>query len=143
MEVYRPKMPQAQVGGPAFILTASINTRTGGACPWRGSSRSTTRRAYQRTDRGNRWFLVGAVPVSDEQGNILKWHGMAAHLEDTSAASGTKKMSAPTYGQSLPPPPVAPTVILTIRSTHGGRCAGCRASVLGTKPEDVDHGDGI
>src|SRR5215472_3394497 len=35
-----------------------------------------------------RWFLARAVPLRDEQGNILKWYGISTDIEDRRRAEG-------------------------------------------------------
>jgi PAS domain S-box-containing protein len=35
-----------------------------------------------RSDGQYRWFLVRAVPVQDERGNIVKWYGLTCDIED-------------------------------------------------------------
>jgi PAS domain S-box-containing protein len=36
----------------------------------------------RRTDGQYRWFLIRAVPLRDEQGNIVKWYGTTSDIED-------------------------------------------------------------
>jgi len=44
---------------------------------------------YRRSADGKyRWFLVRAVPLRDEQGNILKWYGISTDIEDRRRAEG-------------------------------------------------------
>src|SRR5215472_1985231 len=44
---------------------------------------------YRRLADGKyRWFLVRAVPLRDEQGNILKWYGISTDIEDRRRAEG-------------------------------------------------------
>ena len=38
------------------------------------------------TDGQYRWFLARAVPLRDEQGNILKWYGISTEIEDRKRA---------------------------------------------------------
>jgi PAS domain S-box-containing protein len=45
--------------------------------------------ARHRDAHGNyRWLLVRAVPLRDEQGNILKWYGALTDIEDRKQAEG-------------------------------------------------------
>jgi PAS domain S-box-containing protein len=42
---------------------------------------------FRRASNGEyRWFLVRAVPLRDEQANILKWYGMLTDIEDRKRA---------------------------------------------------------
>jgi PAS domain S-box-containing protein len=44
---------------------------------------------YRRSADGKyRWFLVRAVPLRDELGNILKWYGISTDIEDRRRAEG-------------------------------------------------------
>src|SRR5215469_949498 len=44
---------------------------------------------YRRSLDGKyHWFLVRAVPLRDEQGNILKWYGISTDIEDRRRAEG-------------------------------------------------------
>ena len=38
-----------------------------------------------------RWFLVRAVPLRDETGNILKWYGVLTDIEDRKQAEASTK----------------------------------------------------
>ena len=40
----------------------------------------------RRADGEYRWFLIRTVPLLDEQGNILKWYGTSADIEDRKRA---------------------------------------------------------
>ena len=40
----------------------------------------------RRADGQYRWFLIRAVPVRDEQGNIVKWYGTTIDIEDLKRA---------------------------------------------------------
>jgi hypothetical protein len=71
MEVYRPNMPQAS-SRRAGVHPGGIDRHPD---KWRvrvASIKPLNNKARLSADGGSRWFLVGAVPVSDEQGNILK-----------------------------------------------------------------------
>jgi len=49
---------------------------------------------YRRAADGEyRWFLVRAVPLRDERGNILKWYGIAADIEDRKRAEQALRQS--------------------------------------------------
>src|SRR5208282_3274968 len=41
---------------------------------------------FRRSDGEYRWFLVRAVPLRDEHGNILKWYGKLTDIEDRKRA---------------------------------------------------------
>ena len=50
--------------------------------------------ARHRDARGNyRWFLVRAVPLRDDQGNILKWYGALTDIEDRKRAEEVVRRS--------------------------------------------------
>jgi PAS domain S-box-containing protein len=36
----------------------------------------------RRADGQHRWFLIRAVPLRDEQGNVVKWYGTTSDIED-------------------------------------------------------------
>ena len=40
----------------------------------------------RRADGEYRWFLIRAVPLHDEQGNIVKWYGTSTDIEDRKQA---------------------------------------------------------
>lgn len=40
----------------------------------------------RRFDGAYRWFLIRAVPVQDEQGNVTRWYGTNADIEDLKRA---------------------------------------------------------
>jgi PAS domain S-box-containing protein len=40
----------------------------------------------RRADGQYRWFLIRAVPLRDEQGNIVKWYGLTVDIEDLKRA---------------------------------------------------------
>ncbi len=41
---------------------------------------------FRRSDGEYRWFLIRAVPLRDEHGNILKWYGKLTDIEDRKRA---------------------------------------------------------
>jgi PAS domain S-box-containing protein len=43
-------------------------------------------RIRRAADGEYRWFMEGAVPLRDEQGNILKWYGVVADIDDRKRA---------------------------------------------------------
>src|SRR5262249_41106639 len=44
---------------------------------------------YRRSADGQyRWFLARAVPLRDEQGNILKWYGISTDIDDRKRTEG-------------------------------------------------------
>jgi PAS domain S-box-containing protein len=40
----------------------------------------------RRADGEYRWFLIRAVPLQDEQGNIIRWYGLTCDIEDCKQA---------------------------------------------------------
>jgi PAS domain S-box-containing protein len=50
-------------------------------------------RLRRAADGKYRWFLVRAVPLRDERGNILKWYGIATDIEDRKRAEGALRRS--------------------------------------------------
>lgn len=41
---------------------------------------------FRRFDGQHRWFLVRAVPLHDEQGNVLRWYGTSIDIDDRKRA---------------------------------------------------------
>jgi len=53
---------------------------------------------YRRSADGKyRWFLVRAVPLLDEQGNILKWYGISTDIEERKRAEAERESSEARY----------------------------------------------
>ena len=52
----------------------------------------------RRADGEYRWFLIRTVPLRDEQGNIVKWYGVAIDIEDRKQA----EMQARTLIDAIP-----------------------------------------
>jgi PAS domain S-box-containing protein len=48
---------------------------------------------FRRSDGEYRWFLVRAVPLRDEHGNILKWYGKLTDIEDHKQAEQALRRS--------------------------------------------------
>jgi len=48
---------------------------------------------FRRSDGEYRWFLVRAVPLRDEHGNILKWYGKLTDIEDRKRAEEALRRS--------------------------------------------------
>ena len=48
---------------------------------------------FRRADGEYRWFLVRAVPLRDEHGNILKWYGKLTDIEDRKRAEQALRRS--------------------------------------------------
>jgi len=48
---------------------------------------------FRRADGDYRWFLVRAVPLRDENGNILKWYGKLTDIEDRKRAEEALRRS--------------------------------------------------
>jgi PAS domain S-box-containing protein len=70
IQVYPRRRRQDLVGRLPFTLKTLSDTKTNGAHP----------------DGEYRWFLVRAVPLCDERGNILKWYGILTDIEDRKQA---------------------------------------------------------
>jgi two-component system sensor histidine kinase UhpB len=49
---------------------------------------------YRRTDGTYRWFLARGVPRRDEQGNVQRWYGILADIDDRKRAEGALQQSA-------------------------------------------------
>ena len=49
---------------------------------------------YRGADGQYRWFLVRAVPLRDERGNLLRWYGVLMDIEDRVHAEQTLRKSA-------------------------------------------------
>jgi PAS domain S-box-containing protein len=47
----------------------------------------------RRADGEYRWFLVRTAPLRDEQGNLVKWYGVATDIEDLKRADAALKES--------------------------------------------------
>ncbi len=45
-----------------------------------------TEARLRRADGRYRWFLIRAVPLRDEQGNIIKWYGTTSDIDDLKSA---------------------------------------------------------
>ena len=79
-------MHPAQVGKPRSTPKTLIDTWD----KWRASLATGTpfeNEARRRAaDAQYRWFLARAVPLRDEQGNILKWYGITMEIEDRKRA---------------------------------------------------------
>jgi len=64
---------------------------------WRASLATGTpfeNEARRRAANGEyRWFLARAVPLRDEQGNILKWYGITMEIDDRKRAEETVRAS--------------------------------------------------
>lgn len=50
-------------------------------------------RFRRSTDGEYRWFLVRAVPLRDEEGNILKWYGTGIDIDDRKRAEGALRQA--------------------------------------------------
>ena len=48
---------------------------------------------FRRADGQYRWFLIRAVPLRDEHGNILKWYGKLTDIEDRKQAEQALRRS--------------------------------------------------
>jgi PAS domain S-box-containing protein len=49
---------------------------------------------YRGANGGYRWFLVRAVPLRDERGNVLRWYGVLMDIEDRMRAERSLRESA-------------------------------------------------
>jgi len=45
----------------------------------------------RRADGEYRWFLVRTAPLRDEQGNVVKWYGLAIDIEDRKQAEASRR----------------------------------------------------
>jgi PAS domain S-box-containing protein len=59
----------------------------------------------RRADGEYRWFLIRAVPLRDEQGNIVKWYGTTSDIEDLKRAEDRIRLVINTI----------PTMVWTLR----------------------------
>jgi len=60
----------------------------------------------RRADGAYRWFLLRAVPLRDEQGNIVKWYGTTSDIEDLKRAENRIRLiidTIPTMVWTLQP----------------------------------------
>src|ERR1700681_4686875 len=65
-----------------------------------------TEARLRRGDGEYRWFLVRAVPLRDEQGNIVKWYGTSSDIEDLKRAEDRVRLiinTIPTMAWTLRP----------------------------------------
>ena len=46
----------------------------------------------RRADGQYRWFLIRAVPLRDERGNVVKWYGLSIDVEDRRRAEGQSRV---------------------------------------------------
>ncbi len=59
----------------------------------------------RRSDGQYRWFLIRAMPLRDEQGNIANWHGISTDIEDLKKAEDRIRLIIDTL----------PTMVWTLR----------------------------
>jgi PAS domain-containing protein len=59
-----------------------------------------------RADGQYRWFVIRAVPLRDEEGNIVNWYGTSIDIEDLKRAEDRVRLSIDTI----------PTMAWTVRS---------------------------
>jgi PAS domain S-box-containing protein len=100
-----------------------------------------TEARLRRFDGTYRWFLVRAVPLFDEAGNLVKWYGQSTDIDDRKRAeallAGEKRLlEMVAWGCSLP------VVLDTLCTLVEDTASGCHCSVLlidptGTK---LQHG---
>jgi PAS domain S-box-containing protein len=65
-----------------------------------------TEARLRRADGRYRWFLIRAVPLRDEQGNIIKWYGTTSDIEDLKSAEDRVRLiidTLPTMVWTLQP----------------------------------------
>jgi PAS domain S-box-containing protein len=78
------------ISGPGWQSTLHADDFESHMKRWRESMASGEpfeNEARHRNARGEyRWFLVRAVPLRDEQGNILNWYGILTDIEDRKRA---------------------------------------------------------
>ena len=60
-------------------------------------SADTTELRFRRSDGTYRWFIVRAVPIRDEQGNIVQWYGSNNDVEDLKQAQADLKKKEQYY----------------------------------------------
>jgi PAS domain S-box-containing protein len=46
----------------------------------------------RRADGRYRWFLIRAVPLGDEEGNVVNWYGLTIDVEDRNPAEGQSRV---------------------------------------------------
>jgi len=59
-----------------------------------GGKQLETEARVRRTDGEFRWFLIRAVPLRDESGNIVKWYGTNTDIEDRKQVEEIRKARA-------------------------------------------------
>src|SRR6267143_4668344 len=65
-----------------------------------------TEARLRRADGRYRWFLIRAVPLRDEQGNIIKWYGTTSDIDDLKSAEDRVRLiidTLPTMVWTLQP----------------------------------------
>src|SRR5713226_2525179 len=55
----------------------------------------------RRTDGQYRWFLLRAVPLRDEQGNIVNWYGLTCDIEDQKRAERQSRVLVDAIPQQI------------------------------------------
>ena len=86
-------MHPAQVGKPRFTPKTLIDTWRSGARRWLPATPFENEARRRAADGEYRWFLARAVPLRDEQGNILKWYGITMEIEDRKRAEEAVRAS--------------------------------------------------
>lgn len=79
-------LPAEAISGPGWQSTVHRDDLGTHMKKWRlsfASGEAFENEARHRNAKGEyRWFLVRAVPLRDEHGNILKWYGILTDIED-------------------------------------------------------------
>ena len=70
---------------PSVMAKWSVDMAAGKPCEYEVRSR--------RADGEYRWFLIRTVPLRDEQGNIVRWYGTSADIEDRKRAEDALRQS--------------------------------------------------
>ncbi len=95
----------------------------------------------RRFDGTFRWFLIRAVPLGDEAGNVVKWYGQNTDIEDGKRAesllAGEKRLlEMVAKGSSLT------AVLEAVCGLVEGAASGCTCSVVLVDPSGTRLGHG-
>ena len=80
-------LPAEAMSGSAWLAAIHPDDIDGHIAKWRvsvttGVPFENEARLRRAADGQYRWFLVRAVPLHDDRGNVLKWYGIASDIED-------------------------------------------------------------
>jgi len=88
-------------GGGDWTIAAHPEDRAKLVEEWRAALRDgkplETEGRLRRADGEHRWFLIRAMPLRDETGNIVKWYGKSADIEDRKQAEAQLRESEQQY----------------------------------------------